>query len=222
MNLLKKAYWVVEKGANIFGFFSALVAIWALIFPGQAISVLEGYQARFTAAEEGLKRIEDNTEAIIDTTDAIAVETNRIGGNTDLLVAALPQGVRLVESYQVQDCPQASGNPDAVTMHFENAASDPVVDGVLTALDDSGAVLYQESAVFMNAGGDLGVEISGAIRPARVCLTTEASGTLKTVEYRFVNWRKTEDSCAENPNYGFIWHTGGFVQVPPDALTLCR
>ncbi|MEP3053508.1 MULTISPECIES: hypothetical protein [Rhodobacterales] len=42
-----RSYQVIEKGTNIFGFLSALIWIWALVFPAKAVSVLESYEARF-------------------------------------------------------------------------------------------------------------------------------------------------------------------------------
>lgn len=215
MNLLQKTFWVVEKGAAIFGFVSGLTAIWALIYPGQAISMLQSYQARFVAAEESLARTEENTEIIIE-------ETGRIGANTDLLVAALPRGVRLTELYQVQDCPNARGNPAKVTLSVENADANPVAQATLIALDTDGTELLREENLFLNADGFAQFDIPGLIRPDRICLTAGEGAALQAAEYSVVTWRKTNDNCAENPNFGFLSHEAGFAAVPPEALTLCR
>jgi hypothetical protein len=222
LNLIKRIYWVVEKGANVFGFVSALIAIWTLVYPGRAISVLEDYQARFAAAEESLDRIEGNTEAILDSNAAIERETSRIGEDTEQLVAALPQGVRLEEVYQQQNCPAGSGFPDTVSLVFSNGDPNPVSDGMITILDNSGAVMMREDGVFMNAQGALMLDISGATRPARVCLTTGHEENMKAVEYRVVHWRETNNNCDENPRFGFVAHSGGFSQVPVEEMTLCR
>ncbi len=219
MKLIRNAYWVIEKGANVFGFFTGVVSIivwiWALVYPGQAISVLESYQARFTAVEESVARIEDNTETLIE-------ETDRIGDNTDLLVAALPRGVRLTEVYHVQDCPNARGNPAKASLSLENADATPVAQATLVALNADGTEMLREEGLFLNAEGFAQFDIPGTARPDRICLTTGEGDDLQAAEYSIVTWRKTIDNCAENPNFGFLWHEAGFVAVPPEDMTLCR
>lgn len=211
-----RSYKVIEKGANIFGFLSALVWIWALVFPGKAVSVLEGYEARFAGVEQSIAQVEDNTEALLE-------DTASIQDDTRALVAALPKGFVLDGPYHQQDCPQASGNPAEFTMWLYNQEQDPIQNATLTILDANGAILLQDRQMFINAQGEYPVKIPGINPPDRICVQSiAADGGRMASEYRVTNWRKTEDMCAESPNYGFIAHQGGVAPVSAADATQCQ
>ncbi|MER3352913.1 MAG: hypothetical protein RLQ73_03010, partial [Hoeflea sp. D1-CHI-28] len=60
--MIKTVYKYVDWGATIFGFLSGLVWIWALVYPGQAVDVLEGYANRFADVEASVKRTEEKVD----------------------------------------------------------------------------------------------------------------------------------------------------------------
>ncbi|SPH19444.1 hypothetical protein ASD8599_00168 [Ascidiaceihabitans donghaensis] len=211
-----RSYKVIEKGANIFGFLSALIWIWALVFPGKAVSVLESYEARFSGVEQSIAQVEDNTNALLRQTDGIK-------DDTAALVAALPSGISMSGLVQNQNCPGSNSVTDGFSLWLNNEGRQVIPQLTLTAFTERGTVLYQDTQLFINAEDTTAVDIPGTVRPVHICLNAiDAQGQDRMSGFTIMRWRKTHDSCVANGRYGYVSHDGNALPIAEAATALCQ
>ena len=236
--MLGKAWTVIEKGSTILGFVSGIVWVWALVYPGKAVEVLEDYQARFSAAEESLARIEETGQATAETAARIEEQTTALGDtaqqtqgiveetkrDTERLVRALPEGITLSEVYRTEwGCSQTVHPDDGTDIIIENNEADLLENAFVTVLGSDGETLFEERETFFNAESGFSTKLKGRSEPARICIgAASENGDLFVAEYRVVGWRLTSDNCADNPNYGVRMFQSGIQRVPPDDMTFCE
>lgn len=201
---------------TVSGMVSLVAGGLALIWPGKARDVFEAYLDRFALVEQDVAEVRAAM-------GEVQVATGRIEADTGLLVAALPQGVALVELFRQQACP-GSESASSTFLMLENTTNRWVRGVNVEVLSAYGVRILSRAAQDVAPMSAITQEWQGDEVAAVICISAlTGDGILAKEGIRVTGWDRTGETCVQQGRYaGMEFFAPRLSEIyPEDAAAIC-